>query len=115
MAYALHIERQTPIALDEWQSAVQQSTVARLEEAPLSAVNPATNEQVSLPAQPGAASVCVNGKWLPVFRWRRGKASFNAPSSTLKADPVMSAALALAAALNATVCGDEGETYDGSR
>jgi hypothetical protein len=40
MAYELHIERESPIGLDEWQSAVQQSTVARLVEVAVSSTNP---------------------------------------------------------------------------
>lgn len=42
MAYGFHIERESDIELAEWQSAVQSSTDARLEESENSATNPTT-------------------------------------------------------------------------
>ena len=114
MGYALHIERKDPIELGEWQAAIEAMSAVRLEESSISATNPGTGETISMPAQAGSASVNVGGKWAPVFRWRKGKVSFDAPSNTTKADPVMAAALALAGTLSASVYGDEGEVYDGS-
>jgi hypothetical protein len=114
MGYSLHIERKDPIELSEWRDAVEATSAVRLDESSTSATNTGTGEIISMPAQAGSASVNVGGTWSPVFRWRKGKVSFNAPSNTTKADPVMAAALDLARALAASVCGDEGEAYDGS-
>ena|GEM_PF-1953926 len=114
MAYGLHIECESHIELAEWQSAVQSITDVRLDESENSATNPATGEKIVVPSLAGAAAVHVNGQWVKVFRWRKGKVSFNAPASTSSKDPVMAAALALASVLSAVICGDEGEVYDGS-
>jgi hypothetical protein len=114
MAYGLHIERESAIELAEWQSAVNKSDDVRLEKGENSATNPATGESIVVPALLGTAAVHVNGQWFKVFRWHKGKVTFNAPASTSSKDPVMAAALALASALSAVICGDEGEVYDGS-
>ncbi len=114
MGYSLHIERKEPIELDEWQAAVEATSAVRLDGTSISTTNPSTGESISIPAQAGSASVNANGTLVPIFRWRNGKVSFNAPSSTTKADPVMAVALTLAAVLAASVFGDDGEIYDGS-
>jgi len=114
MAYGLHIERKNDIELAEWQSAVQSSADARLDESENPATNPATGEKIVVPGLAGAAAVHINGQWVKVFRWRKGKVTFNAPASTSSKDPVMAVALALASVLFAVIRGDEGEVYDGS-
>jgi hypothetical protein len=114
MAYELHIERDEPIELHEWEAAVDASTSVRPHEAPSSTTNPNTGEVLSIPTRSGGASVNIDGQWIPIFYWHMGQISFKAPESTAKSDPVMGAALALAATLSASICGDEGEVYDGS-
>jgi len=114
MAYGLHIEREQPIELNEWQLAAQSIANLRLDESDNISSNPATGEVIKVPGQAGAVAVQINGAWSKVFRWRRGKVSFNAPASTSGKDPVMAAALQLAKVLSAQICGDEGEVYDGS-
>ena len=114
MAYSLHIERTRDIELAEWQSAVQSSADARLDKRENSATNPATGEKIVVPGLAGAAAVHIDGQWIKVFHWHKGKVTFNAPASTSSKDPVMAVALELAAVLSAVICGDEGEVYDGS-
>lgn len=114
MAYGLHIERDTPIELEEWCSVVRANPQLRLDESATTSTNPGTGQQISIPGQAGTAAVRIQGQWVKVFHWRRGKVSFNAPSSTSAQDPVMAVALQLAAGLAAVVRGDEGEAYDGS-
>lgn len=53
----------------------------------------------------------IEGQWVGVFNWNRGKVSFNAPPVTSSEDPVMAEALKIASMLAAGVRGDEGETY----
>jgi hypothetical protein len=114
MAYGLHIEREQPIELTEWQRAAQSIDKLRLDESDNISFNPATSEVIKVPGQAGTVAIEINGAWAKVFRWRRGKISFNAPASTSSKDPVMAAALQLAKVLSAQICGDEGEVYDGS-
>ena len=114
MAYELHIERNNPIELAEWISAVLSLGELRLDEREATSVNPSTGEQIAVANQAGTAAVEVEGQWINVFRWQRGKAHFKAPSSTVASDPVMHAALRLAAKLTGLIRGDEGEVYDGS-
>lgn len=110
MGYSLHIERKEPIELGEWPAAVEATSAVRLDGPSIPATNPSTGESISMPAQAGSASVNANGALVPIFCWRNGRVSFNAPSNTTKTDPVMAAALTLAA----SVFGDDGEIYDGS-
>jgi hypothetical protein len=114
MAYGLHIEREQPIELNEWQLAAQSIANLRLDESDNISSNPATGEVIKVPGQVGTVAIEINGVWAKIFRWRRGKVSFNAPASTSGKDPVMAAALQLAKVLSAQICGDEGEVYDGS-
>jgi hypothetical protein len=114
MAYGLHIERSTPIELEEWCSVVRANPLLQLDESATVSTNPASGQQVTVQGQPGSTSANLQGQWVKVFRWRRGKVSFNAPSSTSAHDPVMALALQLAVSLGAIVRGDEGEPYGGS-
>ncbi|WP_158755130.1 hypothetical protein [Dyella sp. S184] len=114
MAYGLHIEREKLIELNEWQLAAQSIANLRLDESDNVSSNPRTGEVIRVPGQAGAVAIQINGEWSKVFRWHKGKVSFNAPASTSGEDPVMAAALQLAKILSAKIRGDEGEGYDGS-
>ena len=114
MAYGLHIERERPIELNEWQLAAQSIANLRLDESDNISSNPETGEVIKVPGHAGAVAIQINGAWSKVFRWRKGKVSFNAPTSMSGKDPVMAAALELAKVLSAQICGDEGEIYDGA-
>lgn len=115
MTYGLHIERETPIELDEWEAVVAASPELRLDEQPHTVSNPATGQQITIRGQVGAAAMVIEGQWVKVFNWRRGKVSFNAPLITSSLDPVLAEALKIAGLLSAVVRGDEGETYDETR
>lgn len=114
MAYELHIEREKLIELNEWQLAAQSIANLRLDESDNISSNPTTGEVIKVPGQAGAVAIQINGSWSKVFRWRKGKVSFNAPASTSGKDPVMAAALQLAKVLSSQIRGEEGEVYDGS-
>ena len=118
MAYDLHIERvdESPIALSEWQAAVEATEGVRLCSAAAHTItNPKTGEVISMGAREGDAEVFFpdSGKWHSVFRWRGESAIFAArfdPTET--SHPAWKAAVALAAPLRAVIRGDEGEIYD---
>lgn len=114
MAYELHIEREDPIDLAEWITAAESHGELQLDAANSTAINPVTGATIVVPGQDGTVSIVVDGQWTSVFHWKRGKIFFKAPSSTSRDDPIMSAALVLASRLAASICGDEGEVYDGS-
>lgn len=118
MPYEIHIERPSnedavrPISLDEWTSAVQKTDGVRLDGNVVSATNPHTGEVITMGGFPGAAEVNTDGTWILVFRWSGGRVSFNGlPSFSEATDPVRLVALQLAKELDATVVGDEGESY----
>ncbi len=124
MAYELHIEREEQdISLDEWLEALQSVPNVREKVGDTVAVNPRTGEEIRIGPNDGdAEALIVRGgffgigrreEWITAFRFFEGKASFKAtsdldsPKSSLRI-----AAAQLAAALNATIVGDEGEEYD---
>lgn len=124
MSYSLHIEKQgSEIELQEWISAIESISNARLQSENLSADNPKTGEKVLLCKGQGNVEVKFTKKslfgfsekssWEPCFRFSNGRASFNASegieSST---NPVHQVAVAAAKALSAQIVGDEGEVYE---
>jgi hypothetical protein len=115
MAYELHIERDPPIDLKEWEAVVGASLQLCLDEGAATTSNPATGEQIAIQGLGGTAAMVIEGQWIRVFNWRRGKVSFTAPPVTSTRDPVMAQALKVAVMLSAIIRGDEGETYDGTR
>lgn len=115
MTYELHIERDPPIDLEEWEAVVGASLKLCLDEGAVTTSNPATGEQIAVQSQGGTAAMVIEGQRKRVFNWRRGKVSFNAPPVTSSRDPVMAQALKIAVMLSAVIRGDEGETYDGAR
>jgi len=117
MSYAIHIERDQPISIDEWSAAVRARTDVRLSDAAVSAVNRQTGEVISVGRGPGAADVLVDDAlvaWVPCFTWhQRGSISFRAPEDFDEpGGAVRSAAQSLAKALGARLVGDEGEEYE---
>lgn len=115
MTYRLHIEREAPIQLDEWKAVVDVFPELRLDEGPTTISNPLTSAVITIAGQVGTAAMILEGQWVQVFNWNRGKVSFNAPPVTSSPDPVMAEAWKIATLLAAGVRGDEGETYEGPR
>lgn len=111
MAYQLHIERDTPISLEDWLEAISGLATLKEDGGAVASVNPVTGERISIPGKSGDVSVLVGGEWRKTFSWNKGRASFKVPSDTSKANPTMATALHLALRLSAVVRGDEGETY----
>jgi hypothetical protein len=118
MAYCLHIERaaEKPIALCEWQAAIQSTQGVRLFAAEAHiGTNPTTGEILSMRAGEGDAEVYLpeSGEWTSVFRWFGESAAFAPRVDVIDpAHPTWKAAVALATFLGAGIRGDEGETYD---
>ena len=110
LAYELSIERDPPLALEEWRAAVQAQPRLRYEPVDSRATNPKTGEVITISAREGDVAMELDGRWLNVFRWRNGRVVFRAPMQNPK-DPVAMAAFAVAAKLGAIVRGEEGETY----
>ncbi len=117
MAYHIHIERpSTPISLAEWRGAIEQTEGVRMAESPPAVTNPQTGEVIAFGNAGGDADVFFpdEGAWHRVFRWsRRGKVSFAAPADFT--DPfchLRRMASTLAQRLEASLVGDEGESYD---
>lgn len=115
MTYRLHIEREAPIALEEWRAIVDADPELKHDEGATRISNPATGEEIGIAGQVGTAAMCVKGQWVRVFSWSRGKVSFKAPLVTSPPDLVMAEAWKVANMLAAVVRGDEGEIYDGPR
>jgi len=106
MSYALHIERTSPIPLEEWLRAASKITSLRA---------PAGREGSSPGAASGSATmpgdleiVGPDGRWKPAFHFADGRGSFPARGCDA---PLRAAAARLAATLGAAIVGDEGERY----
>src|SRR5438309_2657802 len=113
MGYEIHIERDPPLTLQEWQSAVQTTEGVRLNPSGSSATNPRTGEVISIGGGEGDSQLRVEGEWLSCFRWRpSGSVVFKAGNRfTDPSSPVRQAARELARKLGAKGVGDEGEEY----
>jgi len=113
MSYAIFIERDEPISIDEWSAVVGARTDGRLSDAPVTGTNPQTGAQISIGRGPGAADILIDGAWVPCFEWqRRGAISFRAPDDLDEPEGiVMRTAAALATALNRRLVGEGGEEY----
>ena len=118
MAYYLHIERadEQPIALSEWQAAINATEGVRLFAAAAhTGINQKTGEVVSLRADEGDAEVYFpeSGEWGSAFRWREDSAVFAPRVDTIDpSHPTWRVAVALATLLGAGIRGDDGEAYD---
>lgn len=118
MAYQLHIRRVTPqgnslpVTLAEWREAVARTEGVRLAEGPHRITNPKTGEPISIGNSGGDAEVFFlkEQQWLRVFYWSPDGIYF-APGRSFEDLPFRDIVLKLARHLNASIVGDEGETY----
>lgn len=114
MSYELHIVRGwSPISEPEWRDAVESVDGLMLGGPPLKAVDPSSGNSVSVPVGPSDVQIHFDGGWIPVFRYRNGRATFLAIAGLVRPDhPVRIAAIALAEALSAQVVDDEDEPFE---
>jgi hypothetical protein len=122
MAYDLHIERSNDrsnsasITLQEWRAAIDATDGVRLFAAFVHTIkNPKTGAVITVPARDGDAEVFFpdENEWRLIFRWNGDHADFAArckPGDFL--DPIWRAAAGLATCLQASIRGDDGESYD---
>ena len=104
-----------PITLEEWKAVVAATENVRPAAGDLTAVNPATGEVIRLPSADGDAEIFhpAEARWIPVFRWSRGKIRFKAPADwSAPGGAIEQAARLLAKTLRARITGEEGEFYD---
>ena len=112
MGYELHIERDGPIAVEEWTNAVAQVDKVTLRSDDSVAIDPQTGEEIRIPANDGDAVVTIPNGSLGL-RWSSsGRASFRATDDWDDATSSLRTTIfALAQQLDARVVGDEGEEY----
>ena len=115
MSYDLYIEREPPFTLDEWRRAVEAQSLLRYGPTHSTATNPTTGEVIMVRGAEGDASIELDGVWVNLFRWRRGRVAFSAHVTERENTPASKVAFALAQALNAVIRGEEGETYSPAR
>ena len=76
MSFGLVIERRegtgNRISLEEWKALVSSRNDLQIRSAPYVAVNPSTQQQITLPVGEGDSEVLIDGQWLPFLRFRRG-------------------------------------------
>jgi hypothetical protein len=111
MAYELSLAREPVLAIDEWRCAVEASPLLRYGSIDTSSANPNTGESIVVRGAEGDAAIELDGRWVNVFRWRKGRVTFNARGIENPTDLVSKVAFSLAHTLGATVRGEEGETY----
>ncbi len=114
MGYEIHIKRDPPLTLDEWNSAVLCTEGVRLDPSGTSAVNPLTGDRVFVQGTEGNARIKIGSDWWSCFRWsHKGYVSFR-PSETFfdPDDVVRQIAKSLAIRLGAQLTGDDGELYE---
>lgn len=113
MAYDLHIERHSPISIDEWLAAVEATENVKIDGSDFIATNATTDAVIQIPNSPETAAVWFpeSEEWIKVFGFKHGKVTFNARSWDSENSPIRNAAFALADKLNAEIFGDDGEKY----
>ena len=124
MAYMIHITRDPggvlesvqEIALEDWISAVNNVEGVRLAEGDYSIRLPETGQVFVMRNTGGDAELHVphTGEWRRAFRWEDGVIKF-VSTEEFTSDPachLRSIARALASALGAIVCGDDGRIHD---
>lgn len=123
MAYTLHIERDSPISLDDWRAVILSIEGIKVDNSDFEAVNPKTGEVISIGASKGGnVAVLFESKgflgigkkqsWARSIVFENGKGSFNASADIESTkNPVHCAAASIAAKLSAKIIGDEGEEY----
>ena len=122
MAYALHIKRDSPILLSEWQDAISSIDGVKIDNSDIEAKNPNTGELITISANEGDVLVLFKSKgflglfnkfsWEHAISFSNGRASFKATEDIDSIDnPVHKAVAKISAKLNAQIIGDEGEIY----
>lgn len=123
MAYAIHIERETEIKLEEWIESVNSTEGCRINNEGVSAINPNTGEEIHISGTEGDVEVLFQTKgflgigkkssWEMCITFFEGRASFK-PTKDFEftENPVRVVIFKLARQLSAKVVGDEGEVYE---
>jgi len=123
LAYLIFIEKENEdISLEDWKTAVSSIDGIKLDSEPVVAVNPTTNETISIAGTEGDVSVlfkmgCFLGfrakkEWKKTIYFQNGRAQFNATKGIEESnDPVHIAVSKLAKLLSAKIRGESGEEY----
>jgi len=106
MSYALHIERTSPIPLEEWLRAASKITSLRTQAGRAGSSPDATFGSAPMPGD--LEVIDLDGHWKPAFHFADGRGSFPVRGCD---ESMRAAATRLASALGATIVGDEGERY----
>src|SRR5579871_1059836 len=96
MAYELSFERESALTIEEWRRAVDASSLLRYCPIDTSSTNPKTGESIVVRGSEGDAAIELDGRWVNVFRWRKGRVTFNACDIENPNDLVSKVAFSLA-------------------
>ena len=111
--YQLHIEREIPISLKEWQEVVNEHEFVRILNEDVVGINPITKEEIRIKMPEGSAEVYFPEfkEWYSVFTFSE-TIYFNAPEEwEQKNSYIRTLVFKIAKRLSAKVTGDEGEEY----
>jgi hypothetical protein len=123
MSYFIYIERDnSPISLEEWKHAVSKIEGVKLHAEPIEAINPSTNQLISISSVEGTVAVLFKSggflgfasseEWVPAIQYQNGRAYIKATEEIEnKKNPIRNAVSKIAQALSATIRGEEGEEY----
>jgi len=106
MSYALHIERTSPIPLEEWLRAASKITSLRAQAGRAGSSPDAASGSATMPGDLEITG--PDGRWKPAFHFADGRGSFSARGCDAS---LRAAATQLACALGAGIVGDDGERY----
>ena len=122
MGYSLYLERDPPIALEEWLRVVDAHPGLAQVDEPARATNPETGDEIVLGTQPGdAMAVATQTTWFGFGRsqielgrltWLSGRVLLPTFDPTDPDSPAASLFGGVATEIGARVVGDEGEVYD---
>ncbi len=114
MAYSLYIERNSPITVDEWLSAVETIDDLRIDESDTVGINPATGAEIRIPGRT-KKEVAIwfpkSKEWIKVFFFWEGRILLKPNDWDNPKSPLRVKAFELARKLNAEIIGDNGEKY----
>ncbi len=99
MACQLSIERDPALTIEEWRAAVEVQPLLRYGSIDASATNPRTSEVVVIRGTEGDVAMELDGRWVNLFRWNKGRAIFNAKAIENPSHPVSKMVFSLAASL----------------
>jgi len=123
MAYALHIERDPTISLEEWREVISSIDGIKIDNSEFEAINPKTGQVISIGSSKGGDVAILfeskgflgfgkNQTWEKCISFVNGKGSFNAKGDIENSsNPLHRAVAEIAAKLSAKIIGDEGEEY----